>query len=138
MDKLPDTDTKEGRVKASAMLARLIGLTYCHDEITGDWFSPTGVLVYEEWQSHRGGFDVVPLDLYETRNMSIAWDVVNYAMLSKRISPSFSQWWYQVAAFTFPLLDSRLIQKCWLDKILKLANDAGLFKDETDTAAAVP
>lgn len=67
-------------------------------------------------------------NLYAPINMALAWHVLNWAMLEPTAKFAFLS--KRLAVGGFMCIPPELAQKIWLDKILKLAIEAGLVKFE--------
>ncbi len=138
MTQLPDTTTEAGQREASVMLARMCGWVYQHDGITGSWYTGNDVLadttlLYDEWQRTRQGYDVIDLNLYAPANMALAWRVLNWAMnTNPDMGVSLLLDVYRLDSFEcgfvdLPRLKPADAQRAWLDKILTLADSAGML-----------
>lgn len=116
MIELPDTSTEKGQRRASVLLARFCG-----------WFPEKQLDVTDlgGWVAVRfydyGDF----VNLYHPQNMCIAWKVLNYAH-GKTVG-----YFNDMPLVIGRLADETMIpyeaQRAWLDKILELANEAGML-----------
>lgn len=135
MTNLPDTSTEQGQREASVMLARLMPdwqVVVDHNII---WIDIPG-------ESYRIRDEFT---LYHPAFMALAWRVLNWALdkfqqIEKGLLPhsnmpfTYDMKWRQSvvgkatlerALFTMPPAEA---QHAWLDKILELANEAGMLE----------
>ena len=134
MVEMPDTAIIRGQVAASRTLVLMMGWEYRHDGVTGDWFSADGTRKYEEWQRRAGysdRYDAIYLNLYDLRNASLAWMVLNWAnqqYFGSGIPLDQWPWWHNFCA-DLRLLPLKQVIKKFLDEILRLAIESGIAKD---------
>lgn len=121
MIELPDTSTDKGQYEASAILARLMGW-----KVEPDIYYLDTMLFTE-----LDGTERIGVNLYHPGDMSLAWRVLNWIMTY----PMDTEEAYQFRA-KFQLrtnfgellsLSADKAVRFWLDKILELANEAGML-----------
>ena len=111
----------------SVMLARLCGWKYKKRGILGNSWWAEDDLIYDECYDQS---EARLLDLYDTKNMSLAWRVLNWAMdsnLSAREKADIMALFYVDKPFALEMSPAEA-QCAWLDKILSLAIEAGMLE----------
>lgn len=140
MTQLPDTSTEAGQKKATNMLLSLMGWEtswgianmhgYCvvRDRV--------GKIMYEGY---------IGLNLYNPTHMALAWTVLRWALWHDYLLPeqARSVIWikYRISAGVFKTIFYQMVDmdyagtlppseamRYWLDKILSLANEAGMLE----------
>lgn len=104
------------------MLAKLCG-----------WVLAVGDTAFHVWWDgeravyigDRGDVAYEPLNLYEPKNMALAWRVLNWADESSSFGLEFEDFWKEFHLWAEP---PGVAQREWLDKILTLAIEAGFVE----------
>ena len=125
-------------------IMKLMGYEYRHDGITGEWWKGQE-LFYNEWFKDGDCIAVTILDLYDTGNMALAWEVKRQflewskkevdKLITKqevREAMAWDKWHFWRASLSlnhnirFDELPAAEAQALWLDKVLELAVESGL------------
>lgn len=128
---LPDTTKREGQWQASDLLCKMCGWRVTEIDRSGPtmrecWtFVPGEVKeVYQAYLLATSKLSGFP-NLYDPANMALAWRVLNWAGETQFGGNITSRAWnnFWIDMRILPPADA---QRAWLDKILKLAIEAGL------------
>lgn len=112
----------------SAVLARLIGCTYEHDGITGEWWLD-GIKFYDEWEVNYS------LNLYAEDNMALLahvlawlWEDENWPAADEHTPNEYWYRWTGYADHAFSFRDLHGLMVDCADYALELVIKAGMVK----------